>query len=101
MCCSHMRLQRAWRLFPTAAYHAAATEMNMAYVFILGGPGAGKGTQCSLLVEEFGFHHLSAGQLLRKFMARGGPEATRLSHMINSQGKIVPAHVRPSPRSLT
>ena len=27
--------------------------------FILGGPGAGKGTQCSKLVEEYGFKHLS------------------------------------------
>ena len=28
-------------------------------VFVLGGPGAGKGTQCSKLVEEFKFAHLS------------------------------------------
>ena len=31
----------------------------------IGGPGSGKGTQCSLLVEHFGFTHLSAGDLLR------------------------------------
>jgi hypothetical protein len=34
-------------------------------VFVLGGPGAGKGTQCSMLVEKYGFTHLSAGDLLR------------------------------------
>lgn len=28
-------------------------------VFVLGGPGAGKGTQCERLVDEFGFVHLS------------------------------------------
>ncbi|KAF8883542.1 P-loop containing nucleoside triphosphate hydrolase protein [Infundibulicybe gibba] len=28
-------------------------------VFVLGGPGAGKGTQCGMLVEDFGFAHLS------------------------------------------
>jgi hypothetical protein len=28
-------------------------------LFVLGGPGAGKGTQCSKLVEKFGFVHLS------------------------------------------
>lgn len=27
--------------------------------------GSGKGTQCSKIVEEFGFTHLSAGDLLR------------------------------------
>ena len=33
--------------------------------FVLGGPGAGKGTQCAKLVENNGFVHLSAGDLLR------------------------------------
>lgn len=28
-------------------------------LFVLGGPGAGKGTQCSKLVEKYGFVHLS------------------------------------------
>jgi UMP-CMP kinase len=35
-------------------------------IFVLGGPGAGKGTQCSNLVEEFSCSHLSAGDLLRE-----------------------------------
>ena len=34
-------------------------------VFVLGGPGSGKGTQCAKLVEDHGFVHLSAGDLLR------------------------------------
>ncbi len=34
-------------------------------VFVLGGPGAGKGTQCANIVREFGWMHLSAGDLLR------------------------------------
>ena len=33
-------------------------------VFVLGGPGAGKGTQCARLVQDFGFQHLSAGALI-------------------------------------
>lgn len=36
-------------------------------VFILGGPGSGKGTQCLKLQEKYGnIIHLSAGDLLRK-----------------------------------
>ena len=31
-------------------------------VFVLGGPGAGKGTQCAGIVEKFGYVHLSAGK---------------------------------------
>ena len=34
-------------------------------MFVLGGPGSGKGTMCARIVEEFGFMHLSAGDLLR------------------------------------
>lgn len=32
-------------------------------VFVLGAPGAGKGTQCQRIVDKFGFVHLSAGEL--------------------------------------
>ncbi len=31
-------------------------------VFVLGGPGAGKGTQCKRIVDTFGYEHLSAGK---------------------------------------
>lgn len=36
-------------------------------VFVLGGPGSGKGTQCALIEEDdaLGYAHLSAGDLLR------------------------------------
>ena len=33
--------------------------------FVLGGPGSGKGTQCANLVKDYGFKHLSTGDLLR------------------------------------
>jgi len=43
-----------------------SVEKKPQVVFILGGPGAGKGTQCQKIVEEFSFVHLSAGELLRE-----------------------------------
>ncbi|KAK1409194.1 hypothetical protein QVD17_35719 [Tagetes erecta] len=33
---------------------------------VLGGPGVGKGAQCTRIAETFGFTHLSVGDLLRK-----------------------------------
>ena len=38
---------------------------------MLGGPDAGKGTQCERIVEEFGFTHLSTGDLLHAEVASG------------------------------
>ena len=40
-------------------------------VFVLGGPGSGKGTQCERLIQKYGVKHLSAGDLLRAEVASG------------------------------
>nr|ACO11273.1 UMP-CMP kinase [Caligus rogercresseyi] len=59
-------------------------------VFVLGGPGAGKGTQCAKIVEKYGFVHLSAGDLLRAERQKKGSEYGELieHHIVN--GTIVP-----------
>ncbi|XP_046372411.1 UMP-CMP kinase-like [Haliotis rufescens] len=46
--------------------HSIMSETKYGVVFVLGGPGAGKGTQCERIDKEFGFLHLSAGDLLRE-----------------------------------
>lgn len=61
-------------------------------VFVLGGPGSGKGTQCERIVKEFGFSHLSAGDLLRAEVASKSPHGEMIDEMIKA-GKIVPAEV--------
>ena len=38
---------------------------NPKITFVLGGPASGKGTQCTKLVEEFGYTHISTGDLFR------------------------------------
>lgn len=38
-----------------------------------GGPGSGKGTQSAKIVDEYGFVHLSAGDLLRAEVQSGSP----------------------------
>lgn len=37
----------------------AFDSSKVTVIFVLGGPGAGKGTQCARLVESFDFCHLS------------------------------------------
>jgi len=34
-------------------------QSKVTVIFVLGGPGAGKGTQCERLVKDYGFAHLS------------------------------------------
>ena len=66
---------------------------NVTVVFVLGGPGAGKGTQCANLVSQSGFSHLSAGDLLRLEQDRAGSEFGDLIREYIREGKIVPMEV--------
>ena len=70
----------------------AAPTKPFKVVFVLGGPGSGKGTQSARLVEDFGLVHLSAGDLLRAHMKSGSAEGKMVAEMIQ-QGQIVPSHV--------
>jgi len=62
-------------------------------VYVLGGPGAGKGTQCEKLVEEFEFCHISAGDELRLEQSREGSKYGELIKTCLKEGTIVPMHV--------
>ncbi|KAE9381421.1 putative uridylate kinase [Stipitochalara longipes BDJ] len=62
-------------------------------LFVLGGPGAGKGTQCANLVRDYKFTHLSAGDLLRAEQDRKGSEFGDLIKSYIKDGKIVPMEV--------
>lgn len=60
--------------------------------FILGCPGAGKGTQCKHLFDKFKFHHLSAGQLLRNAMQEDSKHSPLIKKTLQ-KGQIVPVSV--------
>jgi UMP-CMP kinase len=62
-------------------------------IFVLGGPGAGKGTQCQKLVSDYGFKHLSAGDLLREEQDRPGSEFGEMIKSYIKEGTIVPMEV--------
>ncbi|KAG7488214.1 hypothetical protein MATL_G00030380 [Megalops atlanticus] len=67
--------------------------MKPQVIFVLGGPGAGKGTQCAKIVENYGYTHLSAGDLLRAERAREGSEFGQLIDSYIKDGKIVPVEI--------
>jgi UMP-CMP kinase len=71
----------------------AFSPSTVTVLFVLGGPGAGKGTQCANLVRDYGFTHLSAGDLLRAEQDRDGSEFGELIKDCIKNGTIVPMEV--------
>lgn len=61
-------------------------------VFVLGGPGSGKGTMCSLAQAQLGWTHLSMGDLLRAEREAGGSTAATIEEYITA-GKLVPNEI--------
>lgn len=79
------------------------------YSKVLGGPGVGKGTQCANIVRDFGWVHLSAGDLLRAERSSGSANAILIQDVMHfsfhftkfrhfyfqyiSKGRIVPVDI--------
>ncbi|KAJ0865839.1 putative phosphotransferase with a phosphate group as acceptor [Helianthus annuus] len=60
--------------------------------FVLGGPGVGKGTQCTRIAETYGFTHLSVGDMLRKEISSNSKYGDMILETI-TKGKIVSSEV--------
>lgn len=61
-------------------------------VFVIGGPGSGKGTMCEVAEIQLGWTHLSTGDLLRAELEVGGPKAKTIDEYITA-GKLVPNEI--------
>ena len=61
----------------------------MMNLVIFGAPGCGKGTQSERLIERFGLHHISTGELLRDHIARG-TELGKVADSYISKGQLIP-----------
>jgi len=69
-----------------------STSRTPQVLFVLGGPGAGKGTQCNNLVKKYNYIHLSAGDLLRAERNSDSKDGDMINEYIKD-GKIVPAEI--------
>jgi adenylate kinase len=65
------------------------TERN---VILLGGPGAGKGTQAARIVADYALPHVSTGEMLRAAVARGTEMGLEAQRYMESGG-LVPDEV--------
>lgn len=61
----------------------------MKNIVIFGAPGSGKGTQSALLVEKYGFKHISTGDVLRAEI-KSGTELGKTAQAFIDKGKLIP-----------
>nr|XP_027201376.1 uridylate kinase-like [Dermatophagoides pteronyssinus] len=68
--------------------------MNIPQIlFVLGGPGCGKGTWCKRIAENYSVFHLSAGDCLREEQKRENSEYKELIESYIVKGAIVPSYI--------
>merc|ERR1712098_940575 len=61
-------------------------------IWIMGGPGSGKGTQCEKIAAKFGYCHLSSGDLLRTEVMSGSKRGQQI-YMLMANGNTVPSEI--------
>lgn len=61
----------------------------MKNLVIFGAPGSGKGTQSDLLVQKYGFKHISTGDVLRGEIKKGS-ELGKTAQGYIDNGKLIP-----------
>lgn len=64
----------------------------MLNVIIFGAPGSGKGTQSEMLIKEYGFDHISTGDLLRAEIKAGSELGLKAKEYMDA-GRLVPDEV--------
>ena len=61
----------------------------MKNIIIFGAPGSGKGTQSDLLVQKYGFQHISTGDVLRAEI-KGETELGKEAQTYIDKGQLIP-----------
>ncbi|KAL1423584.1 hypothetical protein MTO96_020965 [Rhipicephalus appendiculatus] len=64
-------------------------DVKVPVVFVFGGPGSGKGTQCDKIVAKYGFTHISSGDLLRAEVASGSDRGKQINDIMKA-GELAP-----------
>ena len=77
---------------PSADRVTDLSSCAMQNIVLFGPPGAGKGTQSTLLVDHFGFVHLSTGDIFRANI-KGDTALGQMAKAFLDEGKLVPDDV--------
>ena len=79
---SKMGSMRQWRL-----------RSGFRMVYVVGGPGCGKGTMCARIVDEAKVRHISCGDILREEVESGTPLGKEIHEIMKQGGLVEPAVV--------
>ena len=71
------------------AEQSTTPNKTMRNVVIFGAPGSGKGTQSERIINRYGFHHISTGDVLRSHIKRG-TELGAIADGYISKGQLIP-----------
>ncbi len=80
------------KINPTQRIYSQQKAAGMFNIVLFGPPGSGKGTQSEKLIAQYGFKHLSTGDLLRKEMKEGTPLGLEAKSLMEA-GQLVPDEV--------
>lgn len=61
----------------------------MLNLVLFGAPGSGKGTQSEKIIDQYGLHHISTGEVLRK-QIKEGTELGKIADSYISKGHLIP-----------
>ncbi|KAL1419487.1 hypothetical protein MTO96_025396 [Rhipicephalus appendiculatus] len=63
-------------------------DVEVPVIFVFGGPGSGKGTQCEKIAKKYGFTHISSGDLLRDEVKSGSARGKEMNEIMKTGGLV-------------
>ena len=75
----------------SSAVTNAVTGGKARVVFVIGGPGSGKGTQCTKIKDEFNYNHMSTGDILRNVVKNKQGSTWQALEEDMKEGRLIPS----------
>lgn len=91
---SHSSIKLMLKIYSKAVFSLFASKTiplktKVPILWVLGGPGSGKGVQCNKIARRFNFCHISSGELLRHEVEHDTPTGQKAGDLIE-RGELVP-----------
>lgn len=89
LCCTFVASSQSCPIKVVLHLLRQTTGNKVPIIWVLGGPGSGKGTQCDRIVAKYHFSHFSTGDLLRDEVKSGSAKGQQLTELM-TRGDLVP-----------